>query len=285
MIVDPIPSKNPNRIGNKNPNWRGGKIKVPCHSCGMELMLNQYKIKTHKKSFCSRACKALYQKSLTKELHPNWKGGNVKKKCIVCGAEIEVIPSQANNPNIGKYCSPQCHGKWKTDNQRGANNPSWAGGVTPERQAYYRSREWKKACVKIWVKYKSICQRCGVKYKDYEGDFHIHHLESFKNKAFRTDTNNLTLLCSKCHNFVHSKKNINGEFIDKGQSKLLSLTESIVNIIFGYWLAFWTQVIIFPWFGIVGVSHKTNLAMGGVFTIVSLLRSYALRRAFNRLKR
>ena len=28
-------------------------------------------------------------------------------------------------------------------------------------------------------------------------------------------TANLVLLCVKCHRFVHSKKNVNGEFIGK----------------------------------------------------------------------
>jgi len=35
------------------------------------------------------------------------------------------------------------------------------------------------------------------------------------NKEIRADANNLVLLCVKCHRFVHSKKNINGEFIGK----------------------------------------------------------------------
>jgi len=37
----------------------------------------------------------------------------------------------------------------------------------------------------------------------------------FANKEIRADANNLVLLCVKCHRFVHSKKNINGEFIGK----------------------------------------------------------------------
>ena len=44
---------------------------------------------------------------------------------------------------------------------------------------------------------------------------HVHHVIGFANKEIRADANNLVLLCVKCHRFVHSKKNINGEFIGK----------------------------------------------------------------------
>ena len=63
------------------------------------------------------------------------------------------------------------------------------------------------------------------------------------------------------------------------QSRLMSLIEATTNVIVGYGVAVVTQILIFPIFGL----HTTlgqNLAMGGVFTIVSLLRSFALRRLF-----
>lgn len=68
------------------------------------------------------------------------------------------------------------------------------------------------------------------------------------------------------------------------QSRLMSLVESIANVIVGYGVAVATQILIFPVFGL----HTTlaqNLKMGAVFTIVSLGRSYALRRLFERLRR
>ena len=68
------------------------------------------------------------------------------------------------------------------------------------------------------------------------------------------------------------------------QSRLMSLVESVANVIVGYGVAVVTQILIFPIFGL----HTTlaqNLKMGAVFTIVSLGRSYALRRLFERLRR
>lgn len=63
------------------------------------------------------------------------------------------------------------------------------------------------------------------------------------------------------------------------QSRLMSLLEAIANVIVGYSVAVVTQILIFPIFGL----HTTlghNLAMAGMFTGVSLIRSYLLRRAF-----
>lgn len=67
------------------------------------------------------------------------------------------------------------------------------------------------------------------------------------------------------------------------QSRLMSLVEAIANVAVGYGVAVVTQILIFPFFGL----HTTlgqNLAMGGIFTIVSLARSFLLRRFFEALR-
>lgn len=65
------------------------------------------------------------------------------------------------------------------------------------------------------------------------------------------------------------------------QSRTNSLIESATNILIGYWCAVLTQIIVFPIMGI-DVSMSKNLMIGLVFTLISLLRSYVIRRAFNR---
>ncbi len=65
------------------------------------------------------------------------------------------------------------------------------------------------------------------------------------------------------------------------QSRRMSLAEAITNVVVGYALAVATQIMVFPWFGL-QASLRENLALGGVFTGISLLRSYALRRLFER---
>jgi hypothetical protein len=65
-----------------------------------------------------------------------------------------------------------------------------------------------------------------------------------------------------------------------GQTRRHSLFESFANIAIGYWIAVAAQYAIFPLFG-VHIPLASNLAIGLCFTAVSLLRSFALRRAFN----
>lgn len=63
------------------------------------------------------------------------------------------------------------------------------------------------------------------------------------------------------------------------QSRLMSLIEAITNVIVGYGVAVMTQILVFPMFGL-KTTLGENLTLGGIFTIVSLLRSFALRRLF-----
>ncbi len=65
------------------------------------------------------------------------------------------------------------------------------------------------------------------------------------------------------------------------QTKYQSLIESITNILIGYLTAILSQVLIFPLFDIY-VSLQDNLLIGLYFTIISLLRSYLVRRYFNK---
>jgi hypothetical protein len=64
------------------------------------------------------------------------------------------------------------------------------------------------------------------------------------------------------------------------QSRRWSFYESCINVAVGYGVAVAAQVAIFPVFGI-RVSLADNLLIGAFFTLVSIGRSYALRRVFN----
>ena len=65
------------------------------------------------------------------------------------------------------------------------------------------------------------------------------------------------------------------------QTKKHSLIESLTNVAIGYVVAVMSQLIIFPLFGI-RVPISDNLMIGLWFTVVSIIRSYILRRAFNK---
>ncbi len=64
------------------------------------------------------------------------------------------------------------------------------------------------------------------------------------------------------------------------QTRLGSLIESAANILIGYGVALLSQLAIFPFFDI-DVSIEENLWIGAWFTVISLIRSYIIRRWFN----
>ncbi len=68
------------------------------------------------------------------------------------------------------------------------------------------------------------------------------------------------------------------------QSRRMSMVEAVANVLVGYGIAVATQAMVFPMFGI-HVTLSDNLLIGAIFTVVSILRSYGLRRLFEALRR
>lgn len=67
------------------------------------------------------------------------------------------------------------------------------------------------------------------------------------------------------------------------QTRIGSATEVALNIVIGFVISLISQVIIFPLYGIHS-TFSTDLQITAWFTVVSIVRSYALRRLFNRLR-
>ena len=67
------------------------------------------------------------------------------------------------------------------------------------------------------------------------------------------------------------------------QTRKASLAEALLNVAIGYGVALLSQIIVFPWFGIrIGLAE--NVAIGLIFTVISIVRSFALRRFFEALR-
>jgi len=67
------------------------------------------------------------------------------------------------------------------------------------------------------------------------------------------------------------------------QTRRHSAMESVANVIIGYSVALVSQILIFPLFGIF-LPLSSNLEIGAYFTVISLIRSYVLRRLFTNRK-
>ena len=65
------------------------------------------------------------------------------------------------------------------------------------------------------------------------------------------------------------------------QSKLESLYEASTNVFIGFVIAFISQLVFFPIVGI-EVTLDQNFILTILFTLVSIIRTYIIRRYFNK---
>ncbi len=68
------------------------------------------------------------------------------------------------------------------------------------------------------------------------------------------------------------------------QTRLMSMVETITNVAIGLVVSFLSQVVIFKYYDI-HISLAQNLELTLYFTVVSVIRGFALRRFFNSIKR
>lgn len=64
------------------------------------------------------------------------------------------------------------------------------------------------------------------------------------------------------------------------QSRLSSFIEAMINIIIGFGINFTANALVFPLFGW-QISTADNFLLGAIYTVISLVRSYTIRRWFN----
>jgi hypothetical protein len=68
------------------------------------------------------------------------------------------------------------------------------------------------------------------------------------------------------------------------QTKFGSVIESLANIAVGFTINFTANLTILPLFGFHNLTVRNNFIIGILYTVISLVRSYVLRRWFNGLK-
>jgi hypothetical protein len=69
----------------------------------------------------------------------------------------------------------------------------------------------------------------------------------------------------------------------EGQSRSASAFETLTGTVTGFVLSIWVQRLLFPAIGH-DLALTENMVVASVFTAVSLLRGYVVRRTFNALR-
>jgi hypothetical protein len=68
--------------------------------------------------------------------------------------------------------------------------------------------------------------------------------------------------------------------MNKGQTKKGSVLETITNTAVGFAINYTANLLIFPLYGM-HISPGNNFLLGLIYTIISVVRSYGMRRLFN----
>lgn len=153
------------------------------------------------------------------------KRNRIKKKCKVCGKEVEITKYRAKT---FKYCSRKCFAEVKkvttkfpklTEEQhkkrgdtlkrngslkgtknpcfgrKGKLNPQWKGGISTlnnRLRTQFEMLEWKR---QVLIRDSFTCVKCGLKEK-----LQVDHIKPFALfPKLRLDINNGQTLCLDCH--------------------------------------------------------------------------------------
>lgn len=188
--------------GENNPLYN--RIKCECDYCGKKIEITPSRYENSEHHFCSRECKDNYwiENVKTGEEHPRW----IEKfiiQCDYCGKDLEPMTQLQINQNEHHYCSRECMGKWRSENVKGENHPSYNPDLTDEEREINRDypeyKEWIKS---IYKRDNYQCQCCGK----HGGDLNAHHIYSFTDyEDLRTEIDNGICLCKDCHTELHKE--------------------------------------------------------------------------------
>ncbi len=135
-----------------------------------------------------------------------WKGGKVKKECLVCKSVFFVFPYRISSAKVcSKPCLLQFHSfpEWRNKTSethkkrvaKGLHN-SYRGGVTPVHKAERLSLRFKLWREAVFKRDDYTCQKCGIR----GGELHPHHVQSFAYyPELRFELSNGMTLCASCH--------------------------------------------------------------------------------------
>lgn len=196
---------------------RKNSITKQCEVCLTPFKAHQYLIEKGFARFCSIACKTNASVGVKK--------GGSYKSCEVCKADFYAKPSHVKK-GWARYCSGKCaknnsewsnlasrfnSGKVRTPEarkkvseakilspftRRGADNPAWKGGVTPENTKIRHSVEYRLWREAVFARDNFTCLECGIRGGELNAD-HIKPFALFPELRFAID--NGRTLCVQCH--------------------------------------------------------------------------------------
>lgn len=187
--------KSANWVGEDHPCWVDNTVAKTCDNCDEDIKVLEYYTDKLEHFFCGHRCHTEFQ---TQQTHI---------VCDYCDEEFELTPRQRMklSEQDRMFCSDDCSSAWRSEFQRGENNPAWRGG----KKTYY-GPNWHEARRTVLERDNKKCQHCGLSrdehYDRVGRDLEVHHrtpLREFDdNYEEANDPENLVTLCSGCHKKV-----------------------------------------------------------------------------------
>lgn len=188
------------------------KIFKRCRDCYDSFRLNNKKIKLKNKciscdnvisSNSNGRCINCSLKNRAGKNNPNWKGGDIVKKCSFCFSDIKLrsyrIKRAKNN-----FCNIKCFANWKIKAYSLDNNPNYIDGRSGFNYPLIFSKYLKNI---IRQRDNYICQGCGLTEAEhlfkYKQKLHIHHIDYNKDNC---EENNLITACLSCNSKANKNR-------------------------------------------------------------------------------
>jgi len=165
------------------PNKVSKKISFTCLNCGKNWL--DYPCRFAKKKYCSKDCsnQSPLRIEVTRKRSIGNKWGALRKITPELRKRLSIIQTGKKRPNDSKA-------------KKGAKNPNWKGGVSPENKRIRRSSkffEWRK---KVFERDNYTCRKCNKR----GNELHPHHIKPFSSyPKLRFEISNGLTLCAKCH--------------------------------------------------------------------------------------
>lgn len=129
--------------------------------------------------------------------------------CEVCRNAFWRKPSEIKK-GVTRFCSLDCYAEWQKGKPkrfgdrpylRGANNPRWKGGVTPENVRIRTSGQYKEWRTAVFIRDGYTCQECSAHCGQGKNVvLNADHIKSFADfPELRFEVSNGRTLCVDCH--------------------------------------------------------------------------------------
>lgn len=177
-------------------------VGVDCHWCGERVRRRKNRVENAERIFCDASCRGSWRsENWTAEDFPRWKGGLQTVACHQCGNTFDRRRDQVEEYERS-FCGRDCFGTWRSNYQRGENNPAWTGGreIRTTVRDLIGDEPWDRTADRVR---EQSCETCGKEQTSDGRRLSVHHIVPIMAGGCN-DPELLMTLCMTCHRRVEA---------------------------------------------------------------------------------